>query len=140
MPPRPIPLATLGNPPAANAGGAPNPQSHGQPPLQSQMHPNAAIGNQGNQQTQGQQQCGCSPGHPCPQHAVTSPLVRCIKFLACWDCGPIGIIIGAVAFAAGTVLAYYALQVAIWTATKDYIEHCQSDVVCQVPKDQTSEA
>ncbi|KAK0120241.1 hypothetical protein ONS95_011647 [Cadophora gregata] len=56
-----------------------------------------------------------------------SPVMRCIKFLACWDCGPVGIVIAIVTFATTTVLAYEVFEVTIWTATKDYILYCQSD-------------
>jgi len=160
----PIHLGNLGNPPQLNPLGGPNPpptapqgpsqvvpnpqhnaapqaqgqagQQHaqGQPQIQPQMQPNAGAGNQGNQQAQGQQQCGCAPGRLCQQHAAAlNPIVRCVRFLACWDCGPIGTIIAAGAFAAGTILTFYAFKLAIWTATKDYIEHCQSDVV-RVPQ------
>jgi hypothetical protein len=116
--------------PNAGPGNQGNQQAQGQPQIQPQMQPNAGPGNQGNQQAQGQQQCGCAPGLLCQQHAAASnPILRCIKFLASWDCGPIGTIIAAGAFAAGTVLTFYAFKLAIWTATKDYIEHCQSDVV-----------
>jgi hypothetical protein len=50
-----------------------------------------------------------------------------VRFLACWDCGPVGTLIAASAFAAGTVISYYSLKLAIWTANKDFLEHCQSD-------------
>ncbi|KAE8442695.1 hypothetical protein EG329_002940 [Mollisiaceae sp. DMI_Dod_QoI] len=58
----------------------------------------------------------------------THVLARALKFLACWDCGPVGATIGIVGFATATLLAYYGLKLAIWTATKDYIEHCQADL------------
>ena len=61
--------------------------------------------------------------------APRNPLLRCIRFFACWECRPIGTIIAATAFATATVFTYQALKLAIWTATKDYIEHCQSVVV-----------
>ncbi|KAG4431047.1 hypothetical protein IFR05_013467 [Cadophora sp. M221] len=66
--------------------------------------------------------------HQQPQ-APKSPLLRYIRFFACWECGPIGTIIAVTAFATATVFTYQALKLAIWTATKDYIEHCQSDVL-----------
>ncbi|KAH7346251.1 hypothetical protein BKA65DRAFT_273471 [Rhexocercosporidium sp. MPI-PUGE-AT-0058] len=59
-----------------------------------------------------------------PKH----PLLRYIRFFACWECGPIGTIVAAAAFATGTIFTYQALRIAIWTATKDYIEHCQAVV------------
>jgi hypothetical protein len=52
-----------------------------------------------------------------------------LKFLARGDCGPVSATIGIVGFVTTTVLAYYGLKLAIWTATKDYIEHCQADLV-----------
>jgi hypothetical protein len=69
---------------------------------------------------------------PCPTHKPSpnpNAAVRCVKFLACWDCGPIGTIIAIIVFVVGTILSYYTIELAIWTATKDYIEHCQSDQV-----------
>jgi len=54
---------------------------------------------------------------------------RPLKFLARGDCGPVSATIGIVGFVTTTVLAYYGLKLAIWTATKDYIEHCQADLV-----------
>ncbi|KAH6714174.1 hypothetical protein BKA61DRAFT_607322 [Leptodontidium sp. MPI-SDFR-AT-0119] len=61
--------------------------------------------------------------------APKNSLLQCIRFFACWECRPIGTIIAATAFATATVFTYQALKLAIWTATKDYIEHCQSVVV-----------
>lgn len=78
-------------------------------------------------------QCGCTANTPCLQHIPApkpGPVVRCVKFLACWECGPIGTIIAAFSFAIGTVISYYTIKLAIWTANKDYIEHCQADEVC----------
>ncbi|PQE15287.1 hypothetical protein CJF31_00010641 [Rutstroemia sp. NJR-2017a BVV2] len=70
-----------------------------------------------------------SPGVPCPIHK-TSPnpnaAIRCVDFFACWDCGPIGTIIATITFVVGTIISYYTIKLAIWTATKDYIEYCQS--------------
>ncbi|PVH75348.1 hypothetical protein DL98DRAFT_575069 [Cadophora sp. DSE1049] len=60
--------------------------------------------------------------------ASLNPVLRCIKVLACWDCGPVGIFIAIAAFITGTVVTYEAFELAIWTATKDYIVYCQSDV------------
>ncbi|KAF7879192.1 hypothetical protein EAF04_000390 [Stromatinia cepivora] len=105
--------------------------------------PNQLV--QQNLQTQGQPlnaqsivyqvvQCGCLPGIPCSQHTPVpkpSPIVRCVKFLACWDCGPIGATITILTFAVGTVISYFGIKLAIWTATKDYIEHCQADEEAQ---------
>jgi len=54
---------------------------------------------------------------------------RASKFLVRWDCGPVGATIGIVGFVSTTMLAYYGLKLAIWTATKDYIEHCQAELV-----------
>ncbi|THV47938.1 hypothetical protein BGAL_0278g00040 [Botrytis galanthina] len=61
----------------------------------------------------------------------TNPIVECVRFLACWDCGPVGNIIAAVAFVIGTFISYFTMKPAIWTATKDYIEHCQADEEAQ---------
>ncbi|ESZ93702.1 hypothetical protein SBOR_5887 [Sclerotinia borealis F-4128] len=79
------------------------------------------------------QGCGCILGTPCPHVPPPNPnpLLRCVKFLACWECGPIGTIIAACTFAIGTVISYYGIKLAIWTATKDYIEHCQADEEAQ---------
>ncbi|TGO42838.1 hypothetical protein BHYA_0005g01040 [Botrytis hyacinthi] len=54
-------------------------------------------------------------------------IVNCVKFLACWDCGPIRTIIAIVAIIIGTVVSYFTMKMAIWTATKDYIEHFQAE-------------
>ncbi|KAM3079639.1 hypothetical protein ACMFMG_006051 [Clarireedia jacksonii] len=76
---------------------------------------------------------------PRPDNADDKPApnpntaMRCVKFLACWDCGPIGTIVAFITFVVGTILSYYTIQLAIWTATKDYIEHCQSDQVYSYP-------
>jgi hypothetical protein len=37
--------------------------------------------------------------------------------------------IATITFVVGTIISYYAIKLAIWTATKDYIEYCQSDQV-----------
>ncbi|KAN0102632.1 hypothetical protein V8E51_010945 [Hyaloscypha variabilis] len=58
----------------------------------------------------------------------TGPFLRSWKFLVRWDCGPVGATIGIVGFVSTTLLACYGLKLAIWTATKDYIEHCQADL------------
>ncbi|KAF7913323.1 hypothetical protein EAE99_010713 [Botrytis elliptica] len=74
--------------------------------------------------------CGCTANVSCQQHAPvsnTNPIVNCVKFLAFWDCVPVGTIAAAVAFIIGTVVSYLTMKLAIWTATKDYIEHCQAD-------------
>ncbi|KAF7930657.1 uncharacterized protein EAE98_005057 [Botrytis deweyae] len=74
--------------------------------------------------------CGCTANVSCQQHAPvsnTNPIVNCVKFLAFWDCVPVGTIAAAVSFIIGTVVSYLTMKLAIWTATKDYIEHCQAD-------------
>ncbi|TGO53783.1 hypothetical protein BCON_0118g00100 [Botryotinia convoluta] len=78
--------------------------------------------------------CGCTANVFCQQHAPvsnTNPIVKCMKFLGCWDCGAVATIIAAVAFAIGTIVSYFTIKLAIWTATKDYIEHCQADEEAQ---------
>ncbi|CAD6456336.1 a154ffdb-3294-48b1-bca9-157b7aa95ad0 [Sclerotinia trifoliorum] len=88
-------------------------------------------------------QCGCLPGNPCSQHTPVpnpNPIVRCVKFLACWDCGPIGATIAILTFAVGTVISYFGIKLAIWTATKDYIEHCQADEEAQRATSQCKKA
>ncbi|APA10598.1 predicted protein [Sclerotinia sclerotiorum 1980 UF-70] len=79
-------------------------------------------------------QCGCLPGNLCSQHTPVpspNPIVRCMKFLVCWDCGPLGATIAIIAFAVGTIISYFGIKLAIWTATEDYIEHCQADEEAQ---------
>ncbi|TGO45989.1 hypothetical protein BOTNAR_0622g00030 [Botryotinia narcissicola] len=51
-------------------------------------------------------------------------LKRFVKHLIAWDKATI---IAAVAIVVGTVISYFALKLAIWTATKDYIEYCQGE-------------
>ncbi|TGO87970.1 hypothetical protein BPOR_0192g00030 [Botrytis porri] len=54
------------------------------------------------------------------QHAPVSninPIVKGVKFLACWDCGPVGTMVAAVAFAIGNVVLCVTVKLAIWTAT-----------------------
>ncbi|KAF5877784.1 uncharacterized protein Bfra_002151 [Botrytis fragariae] len=78
--------------------------------------------------------CGCTANVCCQQHAPVSninPVVERVKSLACWDCGPVGTIIAAGTFAIGTVGSYFTIKLAIWTATKDYIRHCQADEEAQ---------
>jgi len=87
------------------------------------------AGAQGQGQAGHPQPLAQAPPHQLNVQPAPNPFVRCVKFLACWDCGPVGTIIAAAAFAAGTVISYYTFKLAIWTATKDYIEHCQSDEV-----------
>lgn len=81
-------------------------------------------------QRQPEPRCGCSNCRTSQEHQGQPHVIaQGLKFLACWDCGPVGATIGIVGFVATTVLAYYALKLAIWTATKDYIEYCQADLV-----------
>ncbi|TGO18233.1 hypothetical protein BTUL_0011g00390 [Botrytis tulipae] len=78
--------------------------------------------------------CGRTANVFCQQYAPvsnTNPIVKFVKFLASGDCGPLGTIIAAVAFIIGTVVSYFTIKLAIWTATKDYIEHCQADEEAQ---------
>lgn len=115
----------------ANLQAAAAPVSQGQsqqlPAIQSGMLVNAAPVFQGNIQPgqpniqaqvqplpvppivrQAVQQCGCTPDTPCSQHASTSnfnPIMKCVRFLAFWECGAIGTIITAVAFAIGTFIS-----------------------------------
>lgn len=58
---------------------------------------------------------------------MNSLLKRFVKHLTTWDKATI---IAAVAIVVGTVISYFALKLAIWTATKDYIEYCQGEQVC----------
>ncbi|CAD6440041.1 aafdbbf5-0fd0-4f8c-8841-a3417d129ed1 [Sclerotinia trifoliorum] len=51
-----------------------------------------------------------------------SLLKRFVKHLTTWDKGTI---IAVVAIVVSTIISYFALKLAIWTATKDYIEYCQ---------------
>ncbi|KAF7955035.1 uncharacterized protein EAE97_000294 [Botrytis byssoidea] len=51
-------------------------------------------------------------------------LKRFVKHLITWDKATI---IAAVAIVVGTVISHFALKLAIWTATKDYIEYCQGE-------------
>ncbi|TGO37506.1 hypothetical protein BHYA_0095g00040 [Botrytis hyacinthi] len=55
---------------------------------------------------------------------MNSLLKRFVKHLTTWDKATI---IAAVAIVVGTVISYFALKLAIWTATKDYIEYCQGE-------------
>ncbi|KAF7957871.1 hypothetical protein EAE96_003439 [Botrytis aclada] len=55
---------------------------------------------------------------------MKSPLKRLVKHLITWDKATI---IAAVAILVGTVISYFGLKLAIWTATKDYIEYCQGE-------------
>ncbi|KAF7881949.1 uncharacterized protein EAF02_006637 [Botrytis sinoallii] len=87
--------------------------------------------------------CGCTTNVFCHQHAPvsnTNPIVNCVKFLVFWDCGTVGTIIAAVAFVIGTVVSYLTMKLAIWTATKDYIEHCQADEEAQLATAQCRKA
>lgn len=74
--------------------------------------------------------CDCCNDQTYQQHQISvQRITKSLKLLACWGCGPIGVIIGTLSFVATIVFGYYALKLANWTATKDYIEHCQADLV-----------
>ncbi|KAF7864152.1 uncharacterized protein EAF02_010120 [Botrytis sinoallii] len=60
---------------------------------------------------------------------MNSLLERVVKHLITWDKATT---IAAVAIIVGTVISYFALKLAIWTATKDYIEYCQGEQPTQV--------
>ncbi|TGO82719.1 hypothetical protein BPOR_0771g00040 [Botrytis porri] len=55
---------------------------------------------------------------------TNSLLKRFVKRLITWDKATI---IAAVAIIVGTVISYFALKLAIWTAAKDFIEYCQEE-------------
>ncbi|TGO26858.1 hypothetical protein BPAE_0052g00490 [Botrytis paeoniae] len=55
---------------------------------------------------------------------MNSLLKRSVKHLITWDKATV---IAAVAIVVGTVISYFALKLAIWTANKDYIEYCQGE-------------
>ncbi|KAF7899451.1 hypothetical protein EAF00_003787 [Botryotinia globosa] len=78
--------------------------------------------------------CGYTANVFCQQHALvsnTNPIVKCVKFLASWDCGPLGTFLAAVAFIIGIVVSCFTLKLATWPATKDYIKRFQTDEEAQ---------
>lgn len=58
------------------------------------------------------------------QSSSISLLKRFVKNFTTWDKGTI---IAGVAIVVSTIISYFALKLAIWTATKDYIEYCQGE-------------
>ncbi|KAJ8068782.1 hypothetical protein OCU04_002478 [Sclerotinia nivalis] len=58
------------------------------------------------------------------QFSSISLLKIFVKHLTTWDKGTI---IAVVTIIVSTIISYFALKLAIWTATKDYIEYCQGE-------------
>ncbi|QSZ35204.1 hypothetical protein DSL72_008071 [Monilinia vaccinii-corymbosi] len=102
--------------------GQQNIQDHGQPlPVQPVLY-------------QIVRPCGCIPGTPCQQHVPTPnlhPIVKAARFLACWGYRPIRVIFAFVASVITVIFTINAFKLAVWTATKDYIEYCQAEVETQ---------
>ncbi|KAF7864538.1 hypothetical protein EAF04_006670 [Stromatinia cepivora] len=106
--------------------------------IQAQVQPQVPVGHQN---TQSQQSAAFSnqvnqAGHFThnnhnalfSQFSSMSLLKRFVRHLTTWDRGTI---IAVVAIVVSTIISYFALKLAIWTATKDYIEYCQGDELTQ---------